>query len=69
MCDADVTPSTTAVTTTTSQTPSTTSQAPTTPPQNPVTGKYNVTGTNGTCVLAHMGLQLNVTYHRKDGKV
>ncbi|XP_067419759.1 lysosome-associated membrane glycoprotein 1 [Emydura macquarii macquarii] len=68
VCDADVTPSTTAVTTTTSQTPSTTSQAPTTPPQNPVTGKYNVTGTNGTCVLAHMGLQLNVTYHRKDGK-
>ncbi|XP_073206513.1 lysosome-associated membrane glycoprotein 1 isoform X2 [Lepidochelys kempii] len=54
--------------TTTSQAPTTTSQAPTSPPQNPGTGKYNVTGTNGTCVLARMGLQLNVTYLRKDGK-
>ncbi|CAM5074792.1 unnamed protein product [Natator depressus] len=69
VCDADKTPTTPAVTTTTtSQAPTTTSQAPTSPPQNPGTGKYNVTGTNGTCVLAHMGLQLNVTYLRKDGK-
>ncbi|CAM2096487.1 lysosome-associated membrane glycoprotein 1 [Caretta caretta] len=82
LCDADKTPTTPAVTTatsqaptttsqaptTTSQAPTTTSQAPTSPPQNPGTGKYNVTGTNGTCVLARMGLQLNVTYLRKDGK-
>ncbi|KAG6938901.1 lysosomal associated membrane protein 1 [Chelydra serpentina] len=67
VCDADKTPTTPVVATTTSQTP-TTSQAPTAPPQNPGTGKYNVTGTNGTCVLAYMGLQLNVTYLRKDGK-
>lgn len=28
--------------------------------------KYSVNGTNGTCLLATMGLQLNVTYMRKD---
>jgi len=28
--------------------------------------KYNVSGTNGTCLLASMGLQLNVTYKKKD---
>ncbi|XP_032633727.1 lysosome-associated membrane glycoprotein 1 [Chelonoidis abingdonii] len=67
VCAADKTPTTPVATTPTSQTP-TTSQAPTSPPQNPMTGKYNVTGTNGTCVLAHMGLQLNVTYLKKDGK-
>ncbi|XP_034614020.1 lysosome-associated membrane glycoprotein 1 [Trachemys scripta elegans] len=66
VCAADKIPTTPVAPTTTSQTP--TSQAPTSPPQNPMTGKYNVTGTNGTCVLAHMGLQLNVTYLRKDGK-
>lgn len=54
---------------TTSQVPTTTSPAPTTLPQNPTVGKYNVTGKNGTCVLASMGLQLNVSYERKDGKV
>uniref|UniRef100_A0A8C8VFB8 Lysosome-associated membrane glycoprotein 1 n=1 Tax=Pelusios castaneus TaxID=367368 RepID=A0A8C8VFB8_9SAUR len=68
VCDADKTHSTTAVPKTTTQTPSTTSQTPTTPPPNPATGKYNVTGTNGTCVLAHMGLQLNVSYDKKDRK-
>lgn len=31
--------------------------------------KYNVSGTNGTCLLANMGLQLNITYKQKDDKV
>lgn len=54
---------------TTSQVPTTTSPAPTASPPNPVVGKYNVTGPNGTCVLAYMGLQLNITYLKKDEKV
>lgn len=52
---------------TTSQSP-TTGPAPTSPP-NPTVGKYNVTGPNGTCILAYMGLQLNITYQQKDEKV
>ncbi|NXP03991.1 LAMP1 protein, partial [Thinocorus orbignyianus] len=52
---------------TTSQVP-TTSPAPTASPPNPAVGKYNVTGPNGTCVLASMGLQLNITYLKKDEK-
>ncbi|NWS68713.1 LAMP1 protein, partial [Crotophaga sulcirostris] len=52
---------------TTSQVP--TSPAPTTLPPNPAVGKYNVTGPNGTCVLAYMGLQLNITYQKKDEKM
>lgn len=54
---------------TTSQVPTTTSPAPTASPPNPMVGKYNVTGPNGTCVLAYMGLQLNITYLKKDEKV
>lgn len=66
-------PSTTAVVPTTpkqttSQAP-VTSPAPTALPPNPAVGKYNVTGVNGTCVLAYMGLQLNITYLKKDEKV
>ncbi|KAM9594164.1 lysosome-associated membrane glycoprotein 1 [Morphnus guianensis] len=53
---------------TTSQVP-TTSPAPTASPPNPAVGKYNVTGPNGTCVLAYMGLQLNITYQKKDQKM
>ncbi|NXC02367.1 LAMP1 protein, partial [Orthonyx spaldingii] len=53
---------------TTAQVP-TTSPAPTSSPPNPTVGKYNVTGPNGTCVLAYMGLQLNITYPKKDEKV
>ncbi|NWI32365.1 LAMP1 protein, partial [Sula dactylatra] len=53
---------------TTSQVP-TTSPAPTASPPNPAVGKYNVTGPNGTCVLAYMGLQLNITYVKKDEKM
>ncbi|NXI74514.1 LAMP1 protein, partial [Anseranas semipalmata] len=53
---------------TTSQVP-TASPAPTALPPNPAVGKYNVTGANGTCVLASMGLQLNITYLKKDEKM
>lgn len=31
--------------------------------------KYNVSGANGTCLLASMGLQLNVTYSKRDNTV
>ncbi|XP_075708648.1 lysosome-associated membrane glycoprotein 1 [Rhinoderma darwinii] len=45
--------------------------APTTAPVNPKTpdiGNYIVNGTTGVCILANMGLQLNVTYKKKDDK-
>ncbi|KAK2519454.1 Lamp1 [Columba guinea] len=51
----------------TSQVP-TTGPAPTATPPSPEVGKYNVSGANGTCILAYMGLQLNITYEKKDGK-
>lgn len=35
-------------------------------PTNPTVSRYNVSGENGTCLLATMALQLNVTYLRKD---
>ncbi|XP_036610369.1 lysosome-associated membrane glycoprotein 1 [Trichosurus vulpecula] len=35
-------------------------------PEIPSVSKYNVSGTNGTCLLASMGLQLNITYEKKD---
>ncbi|XP_055464403.1 lysosome-associated membrane glycoprotein 1 isoform X1 [Psammomys obesus] len=35
-------------------------------PTNPNVSKYNVTGDNGTCLLASMALQLNITYLKKD---
>ncbi|KAM7328907.1 hypothetical protein ACRRTK_012999 [Alexandromys fortis] len=35
-------------------------------PTNPTVAKYNVTGENGTCLLASMALQLNITYLKKD---
>ena len=38
-------------------------------PESPSVDKYNVSGTNGTCLLASMGLQLNLTYERKDNTV
>ncbi|XP_057563670.1 lysosome-associated membrane glycoprotein 1 [Hippopotamus amphibius kiboko] len=40
--------------------------SPTPAPQSPWVSKYSVNGTNGTCLLASMGLQLNVTYRLKD---
>lgn len=71
-CREDMVSTTTVAPTTpkhaTSQVP-TTSPAPTAAPSSPAVGKYNVTGANGTCVLASMGLQLNITYVKKDEKV
>lgn len=43
-----------------------TTHAPTTPPHTPDVGTYNVTGSGGICLLASMGVQLNVTYFAKD---
>ncbi|XP_028622206.1 lysosome-associated membrane glycoprotein 1 [Grammomys surdaster] len=37
-------------------------------PTNPTVSKFNVTGDNGTCLLASMALQLNITYVKKDNK-
>ncbi|XP_066435774.1 lysosome-associated membrane glycoprotein 1 [Eleutherodactylus coqui] len=60
VCKEDVTPTVTPTV------------APTTPPVNPKTpdtGNYRVNGTSGAaCILAKMGLQLNITYKKKDGK-
>ncbi|XP_054829619.1 lysosome-associated membrane glycoprotein 1 [Eublepharis macularius] len=59
VCKEDLKPTTAAPTT---NVPTTTSQAPPTPSKNPDVGHYNLTGHNGTCLLALMALQLNVTY-------
>lgn len=37
-------------------------------PTKPTVSKFNVTGDNGTCLLASMALQLNITYLKKDNK-
>ncbi|KFP02808.1 Lysosome-associated membrane glycoprotein 1, partial [Calypte anna] len=72
-CAEDMVSTTALVPTTPKQTTSshvpTSSPAPTASPPNPAVGKYNVTGPNGTCVLAYMGLQLNITYPKKDEKM
>ncbi|NWH19098.1 LAMP1 protein, partial [Grus americana] len=71
-CAEDMVSTTAVVPTTPKQTTSqvpTTSPAPSALPSNPAVGKYNVTGPNGTCVLAYMGLQLNITYLKKDEKM
>ncbi|NXG59000.1 LAMP1 protein, partial [Hemiprocne comata] len=71
-CAEDMASTTAVVPTTPKQTTSqvpTTSPVPTALPPNPAVGKYNVTGPNGTCVLAYMGLQLNITYQKKDEKM
>ncbi|XP_053419008.1 lysosome-associated membrane glycoprotein 1 [Nycticebus coucang] len=44
------------------------SPSPSPEPESPSVEKYNVSGSNGTCLLASMGLQLNLTYERKDNK-
>nr|XP_060625632.1 lysosome-associated membrane glycoprotein 1 [Anolis sagrei ordinatus] len=48
--------------------PTTTSPAPPTssPTQPPEVGQYNVSGPHGICLLANMGLQVNVTYSTKN---
>ncbi|XP_075595745.1 lysosome-associated membrane glycoprotein 1 [Balearica regulorum gibbericeps] len=71
-CAEDMVSTTAVVPTTPKQTTSqvpTTSPTPSALPSNPAVGKYNVTGPNGTCVLAYMGLQLNITYLKKDEKM
>ncbi|KAM3624900.1 uncharacterized protein V6R79_003705 [Siganus canaliculatus] len=62
VCMADQ--STTAAPPTTTTTSATTTAAPApTPPGTPEQGNYSVTNSNGTiCLLAKMGLQLNVSY-------
>ncbi|XP_040281117.1 lysosome-associated membrane glycoprotein 1 [Bufo bufo] len=65
LCKEDVTP-------TTAPTSAPTTVAPTTPPVNPPTpstGDYRVNTSSGAaCILASMGLQLNITYKTKDDK-
>lgn len=43
--------------------------SPTPAPASPTVFRYSVNGTNGTCLLVSMGLQLNVTYRTVDNKV
>lgn len=43
--------------------------SPSPTPESPSVYKYNVSGVNGTCLLASMGLQLNVTYRKEDNTV
>ncbi|XP_051918682.1 lysosome-associated membrane glycoprotein 1a [Hippocampus zosterae] len=62
ICRADQARTTTTTPTTTARTPTTASPAPTTP-GSPERGIYSVRNSNGTvCLLAQMGLQLNVSY-------
>ncbi|XP_070327460.1 lysosome-associated membrane glycoprotein 1 isoform X2 [Odocoileus virginianus] len=42
--------------------------SPTPAPASPTVFRYSVNGTNGTCLLVSMGLQLNVTYRTVDNK-
>ncbi|XP_054973897.1 lysosome-associated membrane glycoprotein 1 [Sorex araneus] len=49
--------------------PTTPHPSPSPTPEVPSVDKYNVSGTNGTCLLASMGLQLNITYKQTDGQV
>ncbi|XP_023593202.1 lysosome-associated membrane glycoprotein 1 isoform X1 [Trichechus manatus latirostris] len=47
--------------------PKPTTRPPPSPvPENPSVSKYNVSGNNGTCLLANMGIQLNITYEKND---
>uniref|UniRef100_A0A8C9A7V5 Lysosome-associated membrane glycoprotein 1 n=1 Tax=Prolemur simus TaxID=1328070 RepID=A0A8C9A7V5_PROSS len=46
--------------------PTTAPPRPPPSPESPSVRKYNVSGSNGTCLLASMALQLNVTYERSD---
>ena len=42
--------------------------SPTPAPASPRVFRYSLNGTNGTCLLVSMGLQLNVTYRTVDNK-
>lgn len=43
--------------------------SPTPAPSSPRVFRYSLNGTNGTCLLVSMGLQLNVTYRTVDNKM
>lgn len=58
LCDKDKTLTTTVPVIPTSVPSPTTTP---TPKEKPETGSYSVTSSNGTCLLANMGLQLNIT--------
>ncbi|MEE6470611.1 hypothetical protein FKM82_009014 [Ascaphus truei] len=63
-CSEDVTP-------TVAPTPAPITPKPTvlpTPLPPPSVGQYSVTGPSGMCILAKMGLQLNISYSKKDNK-
>ncbi|XP_036396323.1 lysosome-associated membrane glycoprotein 1a [Megalops cyprinoides] len=64
VCTADQSVTTPSLpTTTTSKSSAPTTAPEPTPPGNPERGNYSVTSSNGTaCLLARMGLQLNLTY-------
>lgn len=49
--------------------PSTSSPSPPPKPESPSVSRYNVSSNNETCLLASMGLQLNVTYVLRDNTV
>ncbi|KAM4796991.1 lysosome-associated membrane glycoprotein 1 [Rhinophrynus dorsalis] len=66
LCKEDVTPTSAP----TSPPTSAPTSAPPTPPitPDPPVVQYSVNGTSGPCIFAKMGLQLNISYSRKDGK-
>lgn len=61
-CSEDVTPTKPPITTTPTPAPTPV------PTGNPATGNYVVNGSSGACLMAKMGLQLNITYIKKNGK-
>ncbi|XP_059823755.1 lysosome-associated membrane glycoprotein 1a [Hypanus sabinus] len=63
-CSADVTPSPPPTTTVTTVAPTVTPDI-----RKPTQGRYNVTNINGTCLLAAMGLQINITGNKTTTKV
>eukprot|EP00062_Callorhinchus_milii_P018306 gi/632971620/ref/XP_007902260.1/ PREDICTED: lysosome-associated membrane glycoprotein 1 [Callorhinchus milii] len=65
LCDGDVTTTLPTTVTTTIPTPTT---SPSSNPGNPAPRTYNISGVNETCLLAQMGLQLNITYVTKNNK-
>lgn len=71
VCMADQARTTTPPPTSTTPTPTTTIAPPPTPPSTPERGSYTVNNSSGTvCLLAQMGLQLNVSYFsRSQNKV
>lgn len=60
-CSEDVTP-------TSAPTPAPTPTHAPAPPSDPPVVQYVVNGSSGPCLLAKVGLQMNVTYITKDGK-